>query len=118
MTAPARVNFSEWTCPLPLKNYPAIVMGHGSGGQMMADLIQHLFAPLFDNDLLAQLGESQQLPLPTRPTRFRRSCGTCAAIWNGWSSKFGPFATASIPPRRRPGRPGRWRTAWSAPSPN
>ncbi|HLE29736.1 MAG TPA: hydrogenase expression/formation protein HypE [Anaerolineales bacterium] len=63
MTAPARVNFSEWTCPLPLKNYPAIVMGHGSGGQMMADLIQHLFAPLFDNDLLAQLGDSTVIGL-------------------------------------------------------
>ncbi|MBI3360611.1 MAG: hydrogenase expression/formation protein HypE [Chloroflexi bacterium] len=47
-----------WTCPLPLRNYPTIVMGHGSGGKMMADLIQHLFAPLFANDLLGQMGDS------------------------------------------------------------
>lgn len=52
------LNFASWTCPLPLKHYPTVVMGHGSGGKMMADLIQHLFAPLFDNDLLAQLGDS------------------------------------------------------------
>ncbi|MBI3761145.1 MAG: hydrogenase expression/formation protein HypE [Chloroflexi bacterium] len=38
-------------------------MGHGSGGRMMSDLIQHLFAPLFDNDLLAQLGDSTIIDL-------------------------------------------------------
>ncbi len=52
------LTFSSWTCPVPLKHYPTVVMGHGSGGKMMADLIEHLFAPLFDNDLLAQLGDS------------------------------------------------------------
>ncbi len=38
-------------------------MGHGSGGKMMADLIQHLFAPLFDNELLGQLGDSTVISL-------------------------------------------------------
>jgi hydrogenase expression/formation protein HypE len=60
MTAPS---FAGWTCPRPLRNYPTIVMGHGSGGKMMADLIQHLFAPLFDNALLAQLGDSTVISL-------------------------------------------------------
>jgi hydrogenase expression/formation protein HypE len=49
------------TCPLPLKNYPTIVMGHGSGGRMMADLIQYLFMPEFENDLLRQVGDSTVL---------------------------------------------------------
>ncbi|MBM2848829.1 MAG: hypE [Anaerolineales bacterium] len=57
------LNIASWTCPRPLQNYPTIVMGHGSGGKMMADLIQHLFAPLFDNDLLAQLGDSTTIGL-------------------------------------------------------
>ena len=60
MSAPS---FAGWTCPRPLRNYPTIVMGHGSGGKMMADLIQHLFAPLFDNVLLAQLGDSTVISL-------------------------------------------------------
>ncbi len=64
MTTTEQLNFSGWTCPLPLRNYPTVVMGHGSGGQMMADLIQHLFAPLFDNKWLAQLGDSTVLDLP------------------------------------------------------
>ncbi|MDI6769686.1 MAG: hydrogenase expression/formation protein HypE [Anaerolineales bacterium] len=51
-------NFLSWTCPRPLQNYPTIVMGHGSGGKMMADLIEHLFALAFDNELLAQMGDA------------------------------------------------------------
>ena len=50
--------FSGWSCPLPLKTYPNIVLGHGSGGKMMADLIQHLFAPAFNNEYLNQLNDS------------------------------------------------------------
>jgi hydrogenase expression/formation protein HypE len=55
--------FDGWTCPVPLKNYPTIVMGHGAGGKMMNDLIQHMFASEFRNDLLAQLGDSTSLDL-------------------------------------------------------
>ena len=54
----SKFDLTGWTCPRPLQNYPTIVMGHGSGGQLMADLIQHLFAPAFDNDWLKQLGDS------------------------------------------------------------
>ncbi len=58
-------DFKNWVCPIPLRNYPTIVMGHGSGGAMMSDLIKHLFLPLFDNDLLAQMGDSAVLDLST-----------------------------------------------------
>ena len=54
-------NFLGWTCPRPLQNYPTIVMGHGSGGKMMADLIRHLFAATFDNEFLAQMGDATAL---------------------------------------------------------
>ena len=57
-------DFKSWVCPLPLRNYPTIVMGHGSGGKMMSDLINHLFVPSFDNDLLAKMGDSAVLDLP------------------------------------------------------
>jgi hydrogenase expression/formation protein HypE len=51
-------NLIGWTCPKPLQNYSTIVLGHGSGGKMMADLIEHLFSSSFNNDLLAQQGDS------------------------------------------------------------
>ncbi|HCM97112.1 MAG: hydrogenase expression/formation protein HypE [Chloroflexi bacterium GWB2_49_20] len=56
-------NLIGWTCPRPLQNYPTIVLGHGSGGKMMADLIQHLFSPAFENDLLGQMNDSTTLDL-------------------------------------------------------
>jgi hydrogenase expression/formation protein HypE len=52
-----------WTCPLPLQNYPTIVMGHGAGGKMMNDLIRHLFAVEFQNELLGQLADSTTFDL-------------------------------------------------------
>lgn len=56
-------DISRWTCPLPLQNYPTIVMGHGSGGKMMSDLIHHMFLPLLENDPLNQLGDSAVLEI-------------------------------------------------------
>jgi hydrogenase expression/formation protein HypE len=48
-----------------------VVLGHGSGGKMMADLIQHLFIPLFDNDLLGQMGDSTVLEIPSNGQPLR-----------------------------------------------
>jgi len=56
-----KLNLLGWTCPRPLQNYPTIVMGHGAGGRMMADLIEHLFAPAFDNEWLSQMGDAAAL---------------------------------------------------------
>lgn len=60
------LDLDGWTCPLPLRDYPTIVMGHGSGGKLMADLIEHLFAPQFADDLLSQLGDSTVLRFDVR----------------------------------------------------
>jgi hydrogenase expression/formation protein HypE len=65
-----KLNLLGWTCPRPLQHYPTIVMGHGAGGRMMADLIEHLFAPAFDNQWLAQMGDSTALELPTGKIAF------------------------------------------------
>ncbi len=50
-------NFSGFVCPIPLRDYPQIVLGHGSGGRLSAELIQHLFVPLFDNPTLNGLND-------------------------------------------------------------
>jgi hydrogenase expression/formation protein HypE len=59
MTTP--LTFDSWTCPLPLRSQPNIVMGHGGGGKLSAELVQHLFLPAFRNDVLASLGDSAVL---------------------------------------------------------
>src|SRR5262245_5273485 len=46
------------TCPVPKSQYDRVLLGHGSGGQLTADLIRRLFVPAFDNDVLAALEDS------------------------------------------------------------
>ncbi len=69
-----KLNLLGWTCPRPLQNYPTIVMGHGAGGRMMADLIEHLFAPAFDNEWLAQMGDSTAIDLSSIVHTLRVRC--------------------------------------------
>ncbi len=57
----AVIDFSNWSCPLPLADYPAIVMGHGGGGKLSNELVEHLFLPAFRNPALENLGDAAVL---------------------------------------------------------
>lgn len=57
-TAPT---INSWSCPLPLSDHANIIMGHGGGGKLSADLVQHLFLPAFHNETLANLADSAVL---------------------------------------------------------
>jgi hydrogenase expression/formation protein HypE len=56
-------DFSKWSCPLPLADYPTIVMGHGGGGKLGNELVEHLFLPAFRNPALENLGDAAVLEL-------------------------------------------------------
>jgi hydrogenase expression/formation protein HypE len=56
-------DFSNWSCPLPLADYPTIVMGHGGGGKLGNELVEHLFLPAFRNSALEDLGDAAVLSL-------------------------------------------------------
>ena len=65
-TAPdfsATPDFCNWSCPLPLAGYPTIVMGHGGGGKLGNELVEHLFLPAFRNPELENLGDAAVLDL-------------------------------------------------------
>jgi hydrogenase expression/formation protein HypE len=51
------------TCPLPQSRYEHILLGHGSGGQLTADLIQQLFVPGFGSDVLGALEDQATVSL-------------------------------------------------------
>ena len=36
-----------WVCPRPLRDHDRVVLGHGGGGALTGDLIEHLFLPAF-----------------------------------------------------------------------
>jgi hydrogenase expression/formation protein HypE len=50
-------------CPVPLQQKSTIVMGHGSGGKMMHDLITEVFVSEFDNPILAAGNDAGGIPL-------------------------------------------------------
>lgn len=62
LTTPA-VDPAAWTCPAPLRDQSRVVMGHGGGGALSAELVQHIFAPAYGSDALAQLGDAAALTL-------------------------------------------------------
>ena len=58
------------SCPLPLMQHKNIVMGHGSGGRLTAQLIHDLFLPAFDNPLLRKLDDQAVLDVGTSRVAF------------------------------------------------
>ena len=49
------------SCPLPMTQRKTIVLGHGSGGKLSAQLIREMFLPAFDNPLLNRLDDQAVL---------------------------------------------------------
>ena len=39
-------------CPIPIGQYPQVMLAHGGGGKLMHQLIERMFVPTFDNSLL------------------------------------------------------------------
>jgi hydrogenase expression/formation protein HypE len=52
------IDMESWVCPAPLRDSPNIVMGHGGGGAMSGELIEHLFLPAFGPAADAAMGDS------------------------------------------------------------
>ena len=48
-------------CPAPIADRKNIVMGHGSGGKLTAQLVNELFLPAFDNPYLRKLDDQAVL---------------------------------------------------------
>lgn len=51
------------SCPVPISRYDRILLGHGSGGSLTADLIRNLFVPGFSNDILSALEDQATVRL-------------------------------------------------------
>jgi hydrogenase expression/formation protein HypE len=58
-----RIAMDALSCPLPLADHQQILLGHGSGGTLSADLIQRVFLPAWENDTLSALEDQATLEL-------------------------------------------------------
>jgi len=61
------LDFEGWVCPMPLRDFPTIVMGHGGGGAMSAELIEHLFLPAYGAAATTDLGDSAVVSVGAGP---------------------------------------------------
>lgn len=48
---------TAFSCPLPLSSGDRVLLGHGSGGKLSADLLQKFFLPAFENPILSCLDD-------------------------------------------------------------
>jgi hydrogenase expression/formation protein HypE len=48
---------AEISCPTPLTTRDSILLGHGSGGKLSAELVREVFLPAFENPVLAKLND-------------------------------------------------------------
>jgi hydrogenase expression/formation protein HypE len=59
------VDPAAWACPLPLRDHDRIVTGHGGGGRLSKELVEHLFLPAFGGRPTDPAHDSVVLPMPT-----------------------------------------------------
>jgi hydrogenase expression/formation protein HypE len=52
----------DLNCPVPISDSKQILLGHGSGGKLTAELIRNIFLPAFNNEYLARLDDEAVLP--------------------------------------------------------
>lgn len=48
------------SCPLPIQQYPHVLMAHGGGGKLMHQLLEKIFSPAFSNPILDTRHDSAQ----------------------------------------------------------
>jgi hydrogenase expression/formation protein HypE len=48
---------AEFSCPSPISSKDTVLLGHGSGGRLSAELLRDVFLPALGNPVLAQLND-------------------------------------------------------------
>ena len=60
----------DLSCPVPLSNYPHVLLAHGGGGRLTQRLIEQLFVPSFDNAFLRELHDGAVLDVGGKKLAF------------------------------------------------
>lgn len=63
-------DFSGLTCPIPISDYPNVLLAHGGGGRLTHQLIERMFGSAFSNPVLDQRHDGALLSLPNKQVAF------------------------------------------------
>lgn len=58
------------SCPIPISDYPNVLLAHGSGGKLMHQLLEKLMLPAFNNPLLETRHDGAVFPVGTAKLAF------------------------------------------------
>ncbi|HKS76762.1 MAG TPA: hydrogenase expression/formation protein HypE [Terriglobales bacterium] len=61
---------AELSCPTPLPAKETVLLGHGSGGKLSAELIHDIFLPAFGNPVLERLDDQAIFPVSSSRLAF------------------------------------------------
>lgn len=67
---PSNLSEFELSCPIPISDYPSVLMAHGGGGRLTHQLIERMFVPTFKNTLLEARHDGAVLPVPAGKMAF------------------------------------------------
>ncbi|HEY4310276.1 MAG TPA: hydrogenase expression/formation protein HypE [Pirellulales bacterium] len=89
-------DISALSCPVPRTDYERVLLGHGSGGKMTADLIERVFLPAWDNGILTALEDQATFYLSSSHLSHGRSRDAQASHTNGHRGPRVAFTTDSF----------------------
>ncbi|MGA1476708.1 MAG: hydrogenase expression/formation protein HypE, partial [Prochlorothrix sp.] len=58
------------SCPVPIQDYPHVLLAHGGGGTLMQQLLDRMLGPAFRNPLLEQAHDGAALPVTSDRIAF------------------------------------------------
>lgn len=65
-----RLDPEALACPLPIAEYPRVVLAHGGGGKLSKQLVDTLFAGAYGNDILSVMHDGAILDVPAGRIAF------------------------------------------------
>ena len=86
------------SCPLPITSHKQIVLGHGSGGKLSAQLLEQVFLPAFSNPLLDKLDDQAVLSINGSRLAFTTDSFVVKPLFfpDCWSALFLRFRAATF----------------------
>jgi len=70
LTLKTRPNTFKASCPIPISDYEHILLAHGGGGKLTRQLIDKMFYPVLDNEILARGHDGAYLTTNGGPLAF------------------------------------------------
>lgn len=61
---------NTFLCPIPIEQYPYVLLAHGGGGRLTHQLIEKMFLPAFGNSMLGARHDGAIFDLPFRKLAF------------------------------------------------